>query len=275
MTPKPAKHVANGRARLATEVVGENNDIAVAFLHANICDRRMWRAELDIAGKTHKAIAYDRRGFGETLCEPEDFSALSDLMAVLDATANGKPAILVGCSLGGRIALDAAVRHPSRVRALVLIATNVSGAPEAVHPLAIAALMQQLKAAEAAGDLDRVNALKARLFLDGPTAPEGRVSGAARDLFLDMSGISLRSPPFGADVDVPPLYHRLGEVAVPTLVLWGSLDLPNVQARCRHVAATIPGAEGHEINGTAHLPSLDRPEETSSLIADFVARRGG
>ncbi|MGY8633890.1 alpha/beta fold hydrolase [Bradyrhizobium sp. 14AA] len=109
------QHIASGRARLATEVAGDGT--AVVFLHANVCDRRMWRAQLNGIAGTHKAVAYDRRGFGETRAEPEDFSALADLVAVLEATANGKPAILVGCSLGGRIALDAAVRHPSRVHA--------------------------------------------------------------------------------------------------------------------------------------------------------------
>ncbi|WP_271575724.1 alpha/beta fold hydrolase [Bradyrhizobium sp. CCBAU 11361] len=114
------EYISSGLARLATEVVGSGTP--TVFLHANVCDKRMWRAQLNGMGARHKAVAYDRRGFGETRAEPEDFSALADLVAVLEATADGKPAVLVGCSLGGRIALDAAIRHPSRVRALILIA---------------------------------------------------------------------------------------------------------------------------------------------------------
>ncbi len=67
----------------------------------------MWRAQLDGVGAGNLAIAYDRRGCGETRAETEDFSAVADLMAVVNATANGKPSILVGCSGGGRIAIDA------------------------------------------------------------------------------------------------------------------------------------------------------------------------
>lgn len=104
------------RAVLATEVVGSGEP--VVFLHAAICDRRMWRAQLIGVGARNKAIAYDRRGFGETSADREDFSAVADLMAVIDAMADGKPAILVACSDGGQIALDAALRHPSFVRAL-------------------------------------------------------------------------------------------------------------------------------------------------------------
>jgi pimeloyl-ACP methyl ester carboxylesterase len=143
-----------------------------------------------------KAIAYDRRGFGETRAEKEDFSAMADLLAVIDVVGNGAPAILVGCSQGGRIALDAALLHPSHVRALVLIAPAASGAPEPIYPPGIEGLMARLKDAEQAGDLDRVNAIKAHLWLDGPLQPEGRVAGEARRLFLDMNAIALRSPPF-------------------------------------------------------------------------------
>ena len=75
--------IASGRAALAAEVVGRGDP--VVFLHANVADSRMWRAQLDSVGATNKAIAYDRRGFGETRAEREDFSAIADLMAVLDA----------------------------------------------------------------------------------------------------------------------------------------------------------------------------------------------
>lgn len=255
---------------LSAEVVGAGDP--VVFLHANVCDRRMWRAQLDGVSVHNRAIAYDRRGFGETRAEPEDFSAAADLMAVLDATAADEPAVLVGCSLGGRIALDAALRNPSRVRALILIAPSVTGAPEPTYPPMIQPLMAQSKDAEQSGDLDRINAMKARLWLDGPLAAEGRVSGPARDLFLDMNGIALRSPPFGSDVDVPPIFHRLGEIEAPCLVIWGDLDFPHIQDRCRHVVASVQNGSGCEITGVAHLPSLERPTEVTGLVAGFLSQ---
>jgi pimeloyl-ACP methyl ester carboxylesterase len=262
--------IASGRATLAAEVVGRGDP--VVFLHANVCDSRMWRAQLDGVGASNTAIAYDRRGFGETRAEKEDFSALADLMAVIDATANGAPVILVGCSQGGRIALDAALRHPSRVRALVLIAPSVTGAPEVAYPPVIKGLMDRLKDAEQAGDLDLVNAMKARLFLDGPLAAERRVAGEARKLFLDMNGIALRSPPTGLNVEAAPNFPRLGEVSVPSLVIWGDLDFPHIQQRSRHVATTIPGGSSCVLTGTAHLPSLERPADVTGLLKGFIDR---
>jgi pimeloyl-ACP methyl ester carboxylesterase len=262
--------IASGGATLAADVVGSG--APVVFLHAGVCDRRMWAAQRDGVGASTMAIAYDRRGFGETSAAPEDFSAVADLMAVIDALANGAPAILVGCSQGGRIALDAALRHPASVRALVLIAPSVSGAPAAIHRPAIAPLLAALKAAEEAGDLDRANAIEARLWLDGPLAPEGRVAGEARRLFRDMNAIALRAPPTGSDRDVAPAFDRLGEIAAPALVIWGDLDFPHIQQRSRHVAATMPNGSQHVLAGAAHLPSLERPADVTDLLAAFIAR---
>jgi pimeloyl-ACP methyl ester carboxylesterase len=235
----------------------------------------MWHAQMDGVGARNKAIAYDRRGLGETRFEKEEFSPVADLMAVIDAMADGKPAILVACSEGGRIALDAALLHPSSIRALVLISPSVTGSPAPIYPPDIESLMAEIKEALEAGDLDRVNAIKARLFLDGPRAPEGRVTGPARELFLDMNGIALRSPPAGANRDVAPAFHRLSDISAPTLVMCGDLDLPNIQERSRYIATTVANGSHRALTGTAHLPSLDRPADVTDLLTDFIDRCTG
>lgn len=232
----------------------------------------MWSAQLDGVGAHNKAIAYDRRGFGDTRAEKEDFSAVADLMAVIDAMADGKPAILVACSEGGRIAIDAALRHPSIVRALVLISPSVAGAPEPIYPPEIKSLMAQMREDEESGNLDQVIALRARLFLDGPSASEGRVTGQARRLFHDMNAIALRSQPTGPNIDAAPAFHRLGEISVPSLVICGDLDLPNIQERSRHIASTMLNGSHHELAVAAHLPSLERPADITDLLTEFIKR---
>jgi pimeloyl-ACP methyl ester carboxylesterase len=261
-------HVRSGRAALATEVVGSGAPIV--FLHARVADRRMWGHQMRETGTSLQAIAYDRRGFGETAAEAEDHSAVGDLIAVIRSVTNGSPAILVACSQGGGIALDAALRHPSHVRALVLVAPSVTGAPNMIHAARVDDLIARLAVAEANSQIDEAVAIRASLWLDGPLQHEGRVKGEARELFDEMNAVALGLPPVGMNTDAPIAYGRLEEISVPALVMCGELDLPGIQERSRYVANTVPGGIFHPISGTAHLPSLERPREVTAKIVDFI-----
>lgn len=264
----PIQTIASGRAQIAVETAGAG--APVIFLHAGVCDRRMWRHQMGTIGGDHLAIAYDRRGFGETAHAEEPYAHVADLLAVMDALVPGQPAVLVGCSQGGRIAIDTALAHPDRVAGLVLIAPAVSGAPQASYPAAVQSIVDDLDASEAEGDLDRVNALEAHLWLDGPLEPAGRVTGEVRDLFLRMNGIALRAETKGAEQPPPAAYERLGEISTPTLVIWGDLDFPHLQARCRRIADSVPGAGARTLAGAAHLPSMEQPGAVTDLVAGFL-----
>ncbi len=266
-----AFEVASGDAGIAVEAVGDG--VPVVLLHAGVADRRMWGAQVGaLAAAGFRAIAYDRRGFGETLHADDAYSHVGDLVAVLDACAQRAPAILVGCSQGGRIAVDAALAHPERVSGLLLVAPAISGAPEpSSFPPAIQAWIDRVERAEAASDTDRINALEAHAWLDGPLAREGRVGGAARELFLAMNEIALRAEVRGAEIEPPPAWNRLAELAAPTLVAWGDLDFPSVVEACEHLAATIRGARRHVFAGAAHLPNLEQPAAFNRVLLDFCA----
>lgn len=265
--------VDSGRATLAVETAGTGKP--VVFLHAGVADRRMWHAEMIALATTgaHRAVAYDRRGFGDTLHADEDYSHVGDLRAVLDALAPGERAVLVGCSQGGRVALDAALAHPALVRGLVLVAPAIGGAPEVeAFPPALERWFARMEHAEAAADVDAINALEAHAWLDGPLAPDGRVGGAVRDLFLAMNDIALRAEQRGTEIEPPPAWPRLHDVAAPALVVCGDLDFPHIVERCARLAAEMPASEAHTMHGAAHLPNLEQPAQFMHLLRPFLAR---
>ena len=260
--------VSSGGALLAGEFAGDG--LCVVMLHAGVADRRMWRSTFAMLSKTRRVITYDRRGFGETVTPDEDFSHAGDLAAVLDHHTCER-ATLIGCSQGGRIAIDFALAHPGRVERLVLIASALFGAPQPnEYPPDIAARLADLDDAEARGDVDRVNAIEAHLWLDGPQSPEGRVAGAARALFLDMNGKALRHPPLTRERAAPPAVERLGDIAAPTLVVVGDLDFPHVRIRASEIAKAIPRAQLVTMPGCAHLPSLEVPDAFNKIAAGFL-----
>jgi pimeloyl-ACP methyl ester carboxylesterase len=248
----------------------------VVLLHAGVADRRGWRAVAEaLAAAGREVVAYDRRGFGETpppAPGAPPFSHLDDLLAVLDAVAQDGPAVLVGNSMGGALALDLAIAAPGRVAALVLVAPAVSGGPEpdpaALDP-ATRAVVEDLEAADAAGDRDALNRAEVRLWLDGPGAPEGRVGGEARALALAMNGRALEHGlPEGAGDPGVDAHAALERVAAPTLVVLGELDVPWSNERALEAAARIPGARTRTLGGVAHLPGLERPGELAALVLE-------
>jgi len=273
MTAHGRFEVAQGRAQLVGEQAGHGP--ALVFLHAGVTDRRMWRAQLAAFAPSWRALAYDRRGFGETRGAPESFSHVDDLAAVLEALGE-RQAVLVGCSQGGRVALDFTLAHPGRVRGLVLVAPAVSGVAAPTPPAPeVARLHARIAEAEAGGDLERVNGLEAQLWLDGPGSPEGRVGGEARALFLEMNGAALRAASPGTEREPAPALPRLGEVGVPTRVLCGDRDLPHIQERCALLARSIPGAELHVLQGCAHLPNLEQPRAFEQQVRELLQRLDG
>jgi pimeloyl-ACP methyl ester carboxylesterase len=260
--------VPSGKARLTGVQDGKGQ--AIVFLHAGVCDKRMWRDQMAAFANRYRVVAYDRRGFGETTYQEETFSHMRDLGAVLDALKIER-ATLVGCSQGGRFAVDFALAHPKRVARLVLVAPAIGGAPQPDDmPEDIEILLEQAEQAEDQKHFDLVNQIEAHLWLDGPRSPEGRVQGSARDLFLRMNIIPLKGTSPGKDTLATDSFKRLKEIAVPTLVIWGDLDFPHLQERCALLGKRIKGAKSELMPGTAHLPNLEQPKKFNELLERFL-----
>jgi pimeloyl-ACP methyl ester carboxylesterase len=267
----------SGRAELAYEITGFSEGVDVLLIHAGVTDRRSWQDVVKRLAPRHRCIAYDMRGYGETQYEHEDgWSPVADAVAVLDAAGVGE-AVVVASSMGGQTAIDLALGHPDRVAGLVLIGPAIRGAP---YPELVdgptAELNSQIEAAEAAGDVAEVNRLEARMWLDGPTADEGRVVGPARDLFLEMNGRALRAENPGKQAQIPAAWPRLGEITVPTLIMIGRLDAEDILAINEPAATMIPHAQLLWLDDVAHLPQLESDPTTLEEIAKFVdAQRAG
>lgn len=271
----PSWRAGSGAARLALFTSGDASSTTtpVLFLHAGVCDSRMWAREMEVLGATRLVAAFDRRGYGATDATDERYDDVADTVAVLDALGLRR-AVLVGCSNGGRIALDTALAHPDRVDGLVLVCAAVGGAPEdgAIwqdEPLRT--LHARWLEAGEAGDRSALVRLAAQVWLDGPLELEGRVGGDVRALFLDM----IEGTPVEAEDDPNATvrndaYARLPNLRTPTLIVCGPLDVSDVTKTMRHAAATIPDAQALEVPGTAHLPNLERPDVFIPALERFI-----
>jgi len=234
----------------------------VLLLHAGIADRRMWARQVEaLEAAGHRVLAPDLPGFGAAPLAPPTVDYVAFAAGQLDG-----PAAVVGCSFGGRIALELAVARPELVERLVLVGAGL-GAWD-WSDAAQAGFAEEEEAIES-GDLAAAAAQQARMWLAADAAP------AVREL---TEAMTLRSyeqqlPVEGqvkASWPEPAAETRLGEIGAPTLVVVGSEDLGDIHAIAARLADGIPGARSETIDGAGHLPSLERPEELNRLLLDFL-----
>lgn len=247
----------------------------ILFLHAAIADRRMWDRELARFGAGYHAVSFDFRGYGGSVPAKEPYSSIDDTLAVIDALRLDRP-LLVGASYGGRVALDTALAHPTRVSGLVLLAPGLSGMTPDMAPEGKEAFeeddrrSQEVMDAWTKGDrpvaIDRLRALWCSA-LDGPSLQLFRamVEENASEVFEDRSARHERR--VGA-----PAAGRLGTVAVPTSVLVGDRDNPSMPFFAQVIVRGIPGARYVPVSGADHLINLSRPDAFEAEMDRFLHR---
>lgn len=247
--------------------VREGEGMPVMLLHAGVADHRMWGPQVRALSKHFDVIAPDMRGFGRSQLPPVEWSPIADVLGLLDEL-HLKPVHLVGCSIGGGVAIDFAIEHGERISKLVLVGPGVSGvAFSARYP----ELYAEAEAAEKTGDQQAIVEADAHLWLDGPRRPPGYVKDPVRKLFFEMDGnfdSDWNSAPI-AKID-PPAAERLQEISAPTLVVVGDQDAPPIFDAVELLMEKVPHARKAVIHDAAHLPNLEHPGEFNRIVLDFL-----
>jgi pimeloyl-ACP methyl ester carboxylesterase len=236
----------------------EGTGPAVLFLHGGLGDSRLWAPVAERLADRFRTIRYDYRHFGRSDSPGGEFATLDDLFAVLDALEVDRAA-LVGLSMGGSIALDAALARPERVSAVVHVAGTVTGLP---LDLASDEEYAEYEAAVERGDLGAAMAFDFEMW-----APLG-ADEHLRELWLATP--DARGLPEGATPKPRPAAHeRLHELAVPTLVVVATHDPQGLREHGSTVARTVPGARLVELESDHYL-TLREPERVAQLLAEFL-----
>jgi 3-oxoadipate enol-lactonase len=265
---------ANG-ARLWHESAGSGPP--VVLLHAGVADSRMWDGQMESLSPRYRVIRYDLRGYGRSTLPGGPYSHADDLAVVLDTLGLDRVA-LVGCSMGGNAELQFAVEHPERIGALVMVG---SGLDDHEWSSAMDSTEEEEEAAFERGDENGAVDVNLRTWIDGPGRGPDAVDPQVRERAAEMLRTSFRTqheaysrdpePGPSRKLD-PPAGARLAEIGVPTLVLAGTEDVPDILVIARRLAEEIPNAELRLIDDAAHLPNMERPEEFDEIVLGFLAR---
>jgi 3-oxoadipate enol-lactonase len=247
----------------------------VVLLHEAIVDRREWNREFPLLARDHHVVRYDLRGYGGSPPATSKFSPVEDLGALIDHLGMKRP-LIVGPSVGGKIALDLTLTHPEKVGALLLVAPGYSGMDYDHVPGGKATferdetLSKAAADAWAAGKLDEATEHLRQLWASALT-------GSSLDLFRTMvrenekEVFGERSGQFETR-EGGPAAARLNEIRVPTRILVGDRDNPAMPHLANFLARGIPGATVELVPGADHVLNLSRPDAFDTEFRRFADR---
>jgi len=263
--PAPGPFVQVEGSKLYYEECGTGPE-AVVLIHDGIAHSAVWDDVWPVFCKRFHTIRYDRRGYGRSPAATAWYTETEDLAALL-RHQKVSHAILVGSSHGGELSIDFTLQYPSLVRQLVLVGAVVSGFPYTDHFLNRGMRNSQpFEKGDVAGGLS--NWAKDKYLL----APG---HDAAKKRLLDLLTASPQDMTH-ADYARPsqPALSRLREIRIPTLILVGDADIPDVHAHAGAIEAGIPGSKRVIIPETGHLMYLEKPEEFSRAVITFIDSNG-
>jgi len=239
------------------------------LLHSGIADHRMWTVQCGEFSRHFQVIMPDFRGYGKSSAPDEPFRHYEDLHALIQHLRFTSVNI-AGCSLGGKVAIEMATVYPEIISRLILIAPGLPGYEyRDKETLAKDAILEGLIAS---GRREEAADMLVDIWVVGLKRHREAVDSAARALVRDMildnyDSVTDKYP------ETPPgfdMISRLVEIHVPTLVMIGDSDLPDMQAISQLIADRIRGAKRLLLPGAAHLPSLEDPALFNESVIDFL-----
>ena len=261
--------VNSDNAKIYYETAGKGTPFVM--IHAGVADSRQWNNEFDFFAKDHQVVRYDMRGYGKSEPVDGEFNHISDLVSVLNALELREPIVIMGCSMGGGLAMDFALMHPSRAKALIMVGSGPSGLELDVPR---STKFDEVEKAFEAGDLDLVAELETQIWFDGTNRTPEQVDPAMRKLAYEMDRQALAHEVKQLGKRLPntetPAFDRLANLDIPVLVIIGAHDTPYILAAADYMLEKIPSAQKVKIEDAAHLPNMDHPHEFQTIVKAFL-----
>lgn len=245
----------------------QGHGMPVVLLHAFPQNRAMWEPQVEALSKTHRIIAPDFRGFGEsdaplwhyTLDQfADDVAGLLDHLAV-------RQAVLVGLSMGGYTLFAFYRKYADRVKGLVLADTRAQADTEEGRAGRFA--MAQTAYMKGAGAIAEI--MLPKLLSPVALQSKSKLVGQVRAI-IEQTQVSGIAGALMAMAERPDSVPLLAKIACPTLVITGELDGPTPPADGRLMAERISGARLEIISQAGHLSNLEQPELFSKAVRSFL-----
>jgi pimeloyl-ACP methyl ester carboxylesterase len=257
--------VAAGDLDIYVEQVGQGPDV---LLIGGLGDTvESWQFQLDGLADRYRLTAFDNRGAGRTAMPegPATAEAMADDAAGVLGALDIASAHVAGFSGGSIIAQELALRHPERVRSLVLQSTWPVPDPYLRRWMQFVHWLVEHAPSE-------------RAFLEGFLldiyTPRAHNDGTVDQIIEEVLAFPYKQRTedvqrFLDAVIVHDTSDRLPQIAAPTLVLAGGIDTTSRPELCRAVAELIPGARFEVMEGESHQPFQEVPDDWNARVDSF------
>jgi len=253
-------------AQLYHEEAGNGHPLLL--IHGGLVHSGMWDDQFQAFARHFRVIRFDLRGFGRSSLPADEYAFHEDVRGLLDVLNVGQ-AHIVGLSMGGKVAIDFALAYPERVSALIPVASALSGYRFSEDTMGrIVEADDRLEAGDIAAGVELEN----RLWVDGPGRTPEMVDPTVRERVRAMNTANYqRAADDGIELDLePPTIDRLSEIEVPTLVIVGDQDVPDILVIAELLQSGIGGARLTIISNTAHQLNMERPNEFNRIVLEFL-----
>lgn len=241
--------------------------LAIVFIHSFLCDRTLFEHQVQALQSSYKVVTLDIRGHGRSGSSDSAFGMpdiVNDVLAVLDKEQIGA-AVWVGLSIGGFVAMRAALDFPNRVKALVLMDTE-AGPQSLLKKIQDIGLKWGLRAL---GPKAIAPSICNALFGKSTRRSNPALVNAYKLKFQEMRVESICHC-IEAVMTRDDLRPQLSKLKCPTLVVVGDEDVPLPVAKSRKIAQLISTSTLATILGAGHLSAIEQPTEVNRVLAQFL-----
>ena len=235
----------------------------LTLVHGFTQTRASWNPVIDLLDDRFRCVSVDAPHHGEAQSVSVQFESAADLVG---ASAAGS--VIVGYSMGGRIALAAAIRNPSLLRGLVLVSATAGISDDASRAERRASDEKLAARIESIGTAKFLEEWTSQPMFAETTLDQQDLRGRLTNLPRSLAA-SLRMCGAGAQ---PSYWQELSTISVPTLIIAGERDKKYVQLG-RDLHEGISSSEFVVIGDAGHAAHLDHPARCAEVLADFVKRR--
>lgn len=244
------------------------NDVTLAFercgtgmplvlIHGFPLDHSIWAQTASLLANHFEVILPDLRGFGQSSAPgaPYTLTDMADDLAQLLNHVGIEKAAFAGHSMGGYIALAFAKKHPARITALGLVASQA------------AADSPERRAARyvTAGEVAAKGVKTLAADMAAKLTPNPAIQAALKPLMESQSPAAVIGA-LGALAEREDLFSFLCKSSLPVVLIHGGADALIPIERAREIHAALPAARLIELPGVGHMPMMEAPQQTAQAL---------